>query len=269
MAVTQNSSVPKRRRNMHTVSPKVVSYRERRKRRRIRTAYQSRQQQQTSPCPNTFSEVDRTTLTPTPNHATALLMRVHHSVSTNRHYTPRLPSLASKPVFLTNLPLALTRFCNLASRSLARSDGVLPLPAKMDGSDGSVSVDGVCCRGTAGLPARCSVLKSRYVLADGLSGMGAGNAGRSAPFCNRSSATEKGLRVGCGVVGRAPGPGETAGDVEAEGEAGSAAARARNTTCVPRERSRELGLARRASAYNTLPMSFFFTDASNVSSGVA
>jgi hypothetical protein len=96
--------------------------------------------------------------------------------------------------------------------------------------------------------------------------MGAGWRGRSAPFCRRSSATEKALRVGCGVAGRAPGAGEPEGDVEAEGDAGSAAARARKTTCVLRDRSRELGFAFRESAYSTLAMSFFLTDASNVSS---
>lgn len=98
--------------------------------------------------------------------------------------------------------------------------------------------------------------------------MGAAVIGRSAPFCSNNSATEKGFRIGWGVDGRASRPGEVAGDAEAEGDAGSAAARARNTTCVPRDRSRELGFARSARAYNTFWMSFFLTEASKVSSGV-
>lgn len=89
--------------------------------------------------------------------------------------------------------------------------------------------------------------------------MGGGVGGRSAPFWRRSSATEKGLRMGWAVVGRpvgvddvvggrAPGTGELEGEAEADGDAGSAAARARKTAWVPRERSRALGLAFRASA---------------------
>jgi hypothetical protein len=89
-----------------------------------------------------------------------------------------------------------------------------------------------------------------YDRAEALSGIGAGKAGKSAPFCKSSSATENGFRLGCGfaVAGRAPGPGEPAGDTVAEGDAGSAAASAKNTTWVPLDRSREFGFARRASA---------------------
>ena len=78
--------------------------------------------------------------------------------------------------------------------------------------------------------------------------MGAGSIGNSAPFCNSSSATGKALRVGCAVPGRVAEPGELAGDAVAEGDAGSAAASARNTACVPRDRSRALAFARSASA---------------------
>ena len=52
------------------------------------------------------------------------------------------------------------------------------------------------------------------------------------------------------------------------GDAGSAAARARKTACVPRDKSDELGLAFRASAYKTFFVSFFLMDASKVSTGL-
>lgn len=52
------------------------------------------------------------------------------------------------------------------------------------------------------------------------------------------------------------------------GDAGSAAARARKTAWVPRDKSDEFGLAFRASAYRTFFTSFFLIDASKVSTGV-
>ena len=118
------------------------------------------------------------------------------------------------------------------------------------------------------MPVFWSALKSRYWRAHTLRGIGAAVMGRSAPFCNSSSATGKGLRAGCGVDGRTFRPGDVAGDADAEGKAGSAAARAKNTACVPRDLSRALGFARKARAYNTFWMSFFLTEASSVSSGL-
>lgn len=54
--------------------------------------------------------------------------------------------------------------------------------------------------------------------------------GNSEPFCNSNSATGKAFREACAVPGRGGMPGEVAGDAEADGDAGSAAASARNTT---------------------------------------
>lgn len=55
---------------------------------------------------------------------------------------------------------------------------------------------------------------------------------------------------------------------ELEGDAGSAAARARNTACVPRERSAAFGFARSARAYSTCWMLFCLMLTSKVSSGL-
>ena len=109
-------------------------------------------------------------------------------------------------------------------------------------------------------------------------------AGRSAPLRSSSSATAKGLRgpVDGGAGGGAGAPlpdvsgregacggGLGSGLVDAEdGDAGSAAASARNTACVERLLSSAFGLARRARAYDTFVISFFLIDASSVSSAV-
>lgn len=112
---------------------------------------------------------------------------------------------------------------------------------------------------------------SRYERADVERGIGAAQDGISAPFWISNSAIGKDLRIDL--------PDEYCDDVDDfdedialasddAGEAGSAAARARKTAWVPRDKSDEFGLAFRASAYRTFFMSFFLIDASKVSTGV-
>lgn len=84
----------------------------------------------------------------------------------------------------------------------------------------------------------------------------------SAPFCTSSSATGNAVTL--------PGVGERVeldGEAEA-GEAGSAAASARKTACVLRDRSAAFVFAPRAIAYKTPWISFFLMLARRVSSAV-
>lgn len=74
--------------------------------------------------------------------------------------------------------------------------------------------------------------------------MGGGARGSSAPFRRRSSATGKALRGEAVESERPIDEGEDVGP----GVAGSAAARAKNTACVPRDLSTTLGFPWRASA---------------------
>lgn len=79
-----------------------------------------------------------------------------------------------------------------------------------------------------------------YNCAAGERSIGAVCCGISAPFCTSSSAIGKGMGLGGGCL--AVLIGENPGDVE-PGMAGSAAARARKTACVFRDRSVALTLA--------------------------
>lgn len=168
------------------------------------------------------------------------------STSTNITY-PTPPS----PLPFTSLPPALTLFCNLLSLSLALSLGVLPFPATVLGSAASASPlpkpgisalalptiatlarPGILAVPPAAeylLPERCSAFCSRYSFAAGLSAMGAGEAGMSAPFWRSSSATAKGFARGGGggPVPLGERPGEGRGETVWAGRAGSAAASAR------------------------------------------
>ena len=104
-----------------------------------------------------------------------------------------------------------------------------------------------------------------YSCALGESGKAGNVVGIEAPFCVSNSAIGK-----AAIFGAARGDeeiGKALLVVEA-GEAGSAAARARKTVWVFRDRSVALGLARRARAYSTPWMSFFLIEARRVSSGV-
>src|SRR3569833_2342189 len=103
-------------------------------------------------------------------------------------------------------------------------------------------------------------LISTYAWALRLRGKAGMAAGISAPFCQSSSATGNGTTLS----GASVRDGVEVGD----GDAGSAAARARNMACVPRDLSVELGLAPRARPYITCWISFFLMAASSVSSAV-
>ena len=182
------------------------------------------------------------------------------------HLLPTLPSLLDTAL----LDPVLCLFINRLSRSfglffsLGSADRTSPAESFMPSPK---------CR-----PVFWSILNSTYCCAARDNGMGAGCVGISAPFCNRSSATGNGFRSGVGVVGRGVcivglRPGDDTVEPlrwcmkELDGDAGSAAASARKTAWVPRDRSAAFGLARSANAYKTCWMLFCLILASSVSSG--
>ena len=178
--------------------------------------------------------------------------------------------LNTPSTFPANLLPALPLFCSLLAPS---PPPALPSPNIPPPPDGPLLlIIGNGPRLSPLLPEIALVFAvrcSRYSFALLDSGIAGRWTGTSAPFWISSSAIGKAFGCWFTAVGPAFPFGVVTGlGVADPAMAGSAAARARKTACVPRERSCALTLPRRAMPYRTPWTSFFFTLARRVSSAV-